>query len=120
MLPKVLKCMFRWDEFFGRYSEQDFVTPSRIEGSYNTKILVTSYMDGPLLDGAGQFRDVSIELVPAGAEGLGLSRVVAEGGDEGVVPVDHLGDLRVLLVQLLVQQLLRELTGQTFFLQKLK
>jgi len=81
---------------------------------------VTSFPDDPLLDGAGQFGDVSVKLVPAGAEGLGLGCVVAEGGDEGVVAVDHLGDLRVLLVQLLVQQFLRKLAGQTFLLQKLK
>ena len=81
---------------------------------------MTSFPDEPLLDGAGQFGDVGIELVPAGAKGFGLGRVVAEGGDECVIPVDHLRDLWVLLVQLLVQQFLGKLAGQTFLLQKLK
>ena len=81
---------------------------------------MTSFPDDPLLDGAGQLGDVGIQLVPAGAEGFGLGRVVAEGGDERVVPVDHLRDLRVLLVQLLVQQFFGKLAGQTFLLQKLE
>ena len=69
-----------------------------------------------LLDGLGELRDVSIELVPAGAQGLGLVCVVAQGRRERVVAVDHLRDLRVLLVEVFVEELCRKLPRQTFFL----
>ena len=37
-----------------------------------------------------------------GAQGLGLGGVVGERGREGVVPVNHLGNFGVLLVEVLV------------------